>query len=84
MQQRCYNPKHMYYHDYGGRGIYICDEWYKPGEKGNPGFIAFYNWAMENGYHDQPKNTPKSELLTIDRIDHNGPYARLGIVDGFH
>lgn len=75
MQQRCYNPKHMYYYDYGGRGIYICDEWYKPGEKGNPGFINFYNWSYNNGYYDQPKNTPKRELLTIDRIDHDGPYA---------
>ena len=25
--QRCYNPKHIGYHLYGGRGIRICDEW---------------------------------------------------------
>lgn len=75
MQQRCYNPNHMYYRDYGGRGIYICDDWYKPGEKGNPGLINFYNWAYANGYYDQPKGTPKREILTIDRIDHDGPYA---------
>lgn len=27
MKQRCYNPKHDYYNDYGGRGISICDRW---------------------------------------------------------
>jgi hypothetical protein len=27
MIQRCYNPKHPSYGDYGGRGITVCDEW---------------------------------------------------------
>jgi hypothetical protein len=27
MKQRCYNPKHVGYGNYGGRGITICDEW---------------------------------------------------------
>lgn len=27
MMQRCNNPKHKYYKDYGGRGIKICSEW---------------------------------------------------------
>jgi hypothetical protein len=43
MKTRCLNPKDKAYKDYGGRGITICDEW-----KDN--FLAFYNWAMANGW----------------------------------
>lgn len=60
MKARCFNPNHHKYHDYGARGITICDEWL--GEKG---FENFYDWAMQNGYCD---------TLTIDRIDVNGNY----------
>ena len=66
MVQRCYNPSHKSYHNYGMRGIYIVPEWYTPGIIDNPGFIAFYNWAIENGYHIG---------LSIDRKDNDGPYA---------
>lgn len=75
MKERCYYHKSKYYKDYGGRGIYICDEWYTPGVKGNPGFVTFYNWAYMNGYYDQPFETPYKDRLSIDRIDNNGPYA---------
>jgi len=27
MKQRCYNPKMKAYHNYGGRGITVCDRW---------------------------------------------------------
>lgn len=27
MIERCYNPKHKYYKNYGGRGISVCDRW---------------------------------------------------------
>lgn len=27
MKERCYNPKHKSYKDYGGRGITICNKW---------------------------------------------------------
>ena len=27
MKDRCYNPNHKHYKDYGGRGITICDHW---------------------------------------------------------
>ena len=62
MVRRCYNQNDKYYYRYGGRGIYICDEWYGYGD----GFINFYNWSMSHGYLDD---------LTIDRIDNDGPYA---------
>ena len=58
MKRRCNNPKHKYFHYYGGRGISVCEEWEKS-------FESFYKWAIENGY---------TEELTIDRIDVNGNY----------
>src|SRR5665213_3191122 len=27
MKERCYNPKHKAFNDYGGRGIKVCDRW---------------------------------------------------------
>lgn len=62
MMSRCYNPNNISYDRYGGRGIYICDEWYGYGE----GFIRFYQWAISHGYRED---------LTIDRRDNDGPYA---------
>ena len=53
MKQRCYNPNHRKYKNYGARGIKICDEWL-----GN--FATFYEWAINNGYEDN---------LSLDRID---------------
>lgn len=58
IKQRCYYKKHNSYKNYGGRGIKMYDEWLDD-------FMAFYNWAYENGYDDN---------LTIDRIDVNGNY----------
>lgn len=73
MMKRCYEPKCDAYPYYGGRGIYICDEWLNKGmtqreilKAGNPGFVNFIHWAVNNGY---------DETKSIDRIDVNGPYA---------
>lgn len=60
MMQRCYNPTDIGYHNYGGRGIGVCDEW-------NNNFPAFREWAYENNYEE-------NKGLTIDRIDVNGNY----------
>lgn len=42
MVQRCSNPKHPFYHRYGGRGITVCPEWKSR--------RAFKEWAIKNGY----------------------------------
>jgi hypothetical protein len=42
MKGRCFNPKAMGYHNYGGRGIKICDEWMI--------FANFYEWSIASGY----------------------------------
>ena len=62
MKNRCENPNHMHYKNYGGRGIKICPEWHD--------FITFRNWAVSTGYDE---NAPKGQC-TIDRIDVNGNY----------
>lgn len=58
IKQRCLNPKNHAYHNYGGRGITICDDW-----KNN--YTLFYQWSILNGY---------KEGLSIDRINVNGNY----------
>ena len=70
MRQRCYNEKNVNYHNYGKRGIKICDEW-----KNN--FFAFSEWAFNNGYQDPPidGSLPRFLHLTIDRIDGNKGYS---------
>lgn len=44
IKERCYSPTHASYHNYGAKGIVLCDEWQD--------FNAFYLWAMESGYDD--------------------------------
>ena len=58
MKQRCYNPKTKNYYRYGGRGIFVCDEW-------RTNTQAFIDWSMSQGYADD---------LTIDRIDNDSNY----------
>ena len=44
MKQRCYDPKHVAFPRYNGKGIYICEEWLK--------FENFRDWAFANGYEE--------------------------------
>ena len=43
IKSRCYNPNNVSYHNYGGKGVTMCDEW-----KNN--YLAFKQWADVNGY----------------------------------
>lgn len=74
MIRRCYNEHDDAYDRYGGRGIYICDEWYTP-ENHTIGWLKFKEWALKNGYHDPLPDDSRSSSLTIDRKDNDGPYA---------
>lgn len=58
MIQRCCNPKHKAYKNYGGRGIKPCKKWLE-------NFETFYQWAISNGYSDN---------LQLDRMDNNIGY----------
>lgn len=42
MKGRILNPRNKNYHNYGGRGIDLCEEWLD--------FAVFKEWALENGY----------------------------------
>lgn len=44
MRARCENGRHPQYHDYGGRGIAVCEQWRT--------FEPFADWAFANGYTD--------------------------------
>jgi hypothetical protein len=59
MKQRCYNTNEKAYHNYGGRGITVCDEWLN-------NTLLFIAWAKSNGY----KNN-----LTIERINNDKGYS---------
>ncbi len=58
IRERTNRINHPYYKDYGGRGIFICEEW-------KENYLLFKEWAMSNGYN---------ENLTIDRIDNDKGY----------
>lgn len=58
---RCHNPANRKYKDYGGRGVYVCQEWLE-----DP--AAFLRWVVgQPGWQDAS--------LEIDRADNDGPYA---------
>ena len=59
MRQRCSNPNHVSYTNYGGRGIEVCARWDHP----TTGFDAFLS---DVGQRPVGK--------TIDRIDVDGNY----------
>lgn len=58
MKARCSVKTHQSYHNYGGRGISVCEEWFND-------YLSFHTWAMSAGYND---------TLTVDRIDNDGNY----------
>lgn len=60
IKQRCFNSKSSIIHNYGGRGITICDRWL-----GNNGFA---NFLADMGERPSLKHS-------IDRIDVNGNYC---------
>lgn len=59
MNDRCTNKRSAAYKNYGGRGIFVCEEWAND-------YSSFKDWSLNNGY---------SRSLTIDRIDVNRGYC---------
>jgi hypothetical protein len=62
MIQRCTNPRYPEFHNYGGRGIKVCDRWLN-GEDGKFGIECF---LVDMG--------PRPAGLSIDRIENDGNY----------
>ena len=44
MLNRCSNPNNPVWYNYGGRGIFVCDEWKQ--------YEGFRDWANNSGYND--------------------------------
>jgi hypothetical protein len=63
MLARCYNPNHLKYKNYGGRGIVVCDRW-RFGEDGRHPFECF---TVDIGRRPSPE-------FSLDRIDNDGDY----------
>lgn len=59
MNYRCSNEKDKKYHNYGGRGITVCDEW-------KYDYNAFKEWSLVNGYKDK---------LQLDRANNDQGYS---------
>lgn len=58
IKARCYNENFKEFDRYGGRGIFMCEEW-----KNNA--RAFIDWSMKNGY---------KKGLELDRINNDDGY----------
>ena len=63
MRQRCLNPRHRSYQNYGGRGITSCKEW--------EDFEVFKDWAIESGYDE---NAGRGKC-TLDRVKVDEEYS---------
>lgn len=64
MLERCFDEDNEEYHNYGGRGITVCEEW-------RDNFDDFADWAMTNGYDE---HAPRGQC-TLDRKDNNKGYS---------
>lgn len=58
MKQRCCNPNFEDFHNYGGRGITICDRW----------LMSFENFLFDMGL------MPENGNYTLERINNNKGY----------
>lgn len=45
MKTRCFNSNYHEYHNYGGRGVTVCQEWVSD-------FKSFYDWSINNGWRN--------------------------------
>ena len=62
MIDRCDNPKHRYYHCYGGRGIGVCERW-----------RSFENFLADMGPRP-PTPTGRARYWSIERDNVDGNY----------
>lgn len=60
MMKRCYSQNHVGYHNYGKRGITVCEEW-------RDNIATFLRWCEEQ--------EPIPENYTLDRQDNNQGYS---------
>lgn len=64
MMDRCYDVDHREYHNYGGRGIEVCEDW-------KSDYDAFADWAFKSGYDENAKYGE----CTLDRENVDKSYS---------
>ena len=64
---RCYDQKCENFARYGGRGIYVCEGWLQPKNRGRSSVAGFQQFVKDMG--ERPGGT------SLDRVDNDGPYA---------
>jgi hypothetical protein len=74
MLERCNNPKHVGYAEYGGRGIHVFDRWQPthaddPHSDLGPTKLQAFEWFLKD------VGLRPSRNHTLDRIDPNGHYV---------
>lgn len=62
MKQRCSNPNHPHWDDYGGRGVSVCERWW----------FSFINFYEDMG--DRP--IVEDTNMSLDRVDVDGNYEK--------
>jgi hypothetical protein len=76
MKAHCYNPKHKFYHNYGGRGIRICNRWLQSfknflADMGNKPGPDYSLDRKNNDSNYEPKNcrwaTRKEQMNNMQR-----------------
>jgi hypothetical protein len=67
MHVRCYNPNHVAYHHYGGRGIEVTWDWHKDNPDG------WKNFLRDMGPRPEPKD---GKVWTLDRKNPNEGYHK--------
>ena len=71
MIDRCYNPKSPSYHEYGRRGIGVCDEWRESS-------LAYLEWFCKElaGFAYKFESVAEAmSVLEVDRINPSGNYT---------
>jgi hypothetical protein len=84
MKQRCLNPNNKDYHNYGGRGITVCDRWLKFANffndmGGKPEELTLERMNNDGNYEpsnckwatrkEQANNTRKQKKLSPSTVD---------------
>lgn len=79
---RCYYSNTEAYKYYGLKDVKMCLRWYDPNKteeqrrkEGNIEYLNFEADAYASGYRDPLPGEPKSEWLTIERLDPTGDYS---------
>ena len=57
MRARCNNPNNPAYHDYGGRGVFVCDEW-----------NDFWQFVEDMGPKPTPQHTLDKDIIKAGNL----------------